>query len=420
MKRPLARLELEIAWRYLRSRRGSRLLSFITVIAIGGIVVGVSALIVIIGVMNGLQTDLREKILVGSPDIRVLKYGEELRIDDWRSLLDSVRKKKGVVAASPFVLTQALMRKDPGSYSEGVSVAGIAPLGSSDPEVTTIRQHAIEGDFKFISAGGKHRGAVVGKSLASRMALTLGSKLVLMTSVGAKMNAATGFIIPRSFEFEVTGVFDTGMFEYDDRYVYVDIDAAKELAGLDSAITGIEVRTTSRGEAPAIAEAMNLDFFPYHMVDWHEQNASLFKALSLEKLGMSVILSLIVIVAAFNIVSTLSMVVRDKTREIGILKAMGLPSASVRRIFLAQGLVIGVVGTGIGLVIGLAVGIAVGRYHLIALDPQVYFIDHLPVQMRVLDTVLIVVLGVLIATLATLHPAVSASRLYPIEAIRSE
>lgn len=419
MKRSLTRLELEIAWRYLRSRRGSRLLSFITVIAIGGIVVGVSALIVIIGVMNGLQTDLREKILVGSPDIRVLSYGEELRIDDWKPLLETVRKKKGVVAAAPFVLTQALMRKVPISYSEGVSIAGIEPAGSPGPEVTTIRQHAVEGDFRFVSAGGKHRGAVVGKSLAGRMQATVGSKLVLMTSVGAQVNAVTGFIIPRSFEFEVTGIFETGMFEYDDRYVYVDIDAARELAGLDSAITGIEVRATSRAEAPAIAEAMNLEF-PYHTMDWHEQNASLFKALSLEKLGMSVILSLIVIVAAFNIVSTLSMVVRDKTREIGILKAMGLPSASVRRIFLAQGLVIGVVGTGIGLVIGLAVGVAMGRYHLIALDPQVYFIDHLPVQMRLLDTVLIVVLGVLIATIATLHPAVSASRLYPIEAIRSE
>ncbi len=416
---PLSRLELEIAWRYLRSRRGSRLLSFITVIAIGGIVVGVSALIVIIGVMNGLQTDLREKILVGSPDIRVLAYGEELRIDAWKPLLDTVKTQPGVVAAAPFVLTQALMRKEPGSYSEGVSVAGIEPKGATQPVVTTIRDHAIEGDFKFTSSDGKHRGAVVGKSLARRMTATLGSKLILITSVGAQMNVATGFIIPRTFEFEVTGIFETGMFEYDDRYVYVDMPAAQELAGLDSAVSGIEVRATSRADAPAIAAAMHLDF-PYHTMDWHEQNESLFKALSLEKLGMSVILSLIVIVAAFNIVSTLTMVVRDKTREIGILKAMGLPSASVRRIFLAQGLVIGVVGTGIGLVLGLAVGIAVGRYHLISLDPSVYFIDHLPVQMQVVDTVLIVVLGILIATIATLHPAIQASKLYPIEAIRSE
>jgi lipoprotein-releasing system permease protein len=209
------------------------------------------------------------------------------------------------------------------------------------------------------------------------------------------------------------------MYEYDNQYVYVDIAAAQDLAGLDSAVSGIEVRTTSRAAAPAVAEAMRLDF-PYYTKDWHEQNSSLFKALSLEKLAMSVILSLIVMVAAFNIVSTLTMVVRDKTREIGILKAMGLPSASVRRIFLAQGLVIGVVGTAAGLAIGLGVGLAISRWHLIALDPQTYFIDHVPVQMQVLDTVLTVVLGVLVATVATLHPAIQASRLYPIDAIRSE
>ncbi len=419
MKRPLSRLEFEIAWRYLRSRRGSRLLSFITVIAIGGIVVGVSALIVIIGVMNGLQTDLREKILVGSPDIRVLAYGEELRINDWKQLLDTVRKQSGVVAAAPFVLTQALMRKDPGTYSEGVSVAGIEAVGVGGPQVTTIREHAIEGNFRFASADGKHRGAVLGKLIANRMNASVGTKLVLLTSVGAQTNAVTGFIVPRTFEFEVTGVFETGMYEYDDKYVYVDMPAAQELAGLDSAVTGLEVKAASRDAAPAVAAGMHLDF-PYHTMDWREQNSSLFKALSLEKLGMSVILSLIVIVAAFNIVSTLTMVVRDKTREIGILKAMGLPSASVRRIFLAQGLVIGVVGTGIGLGIGLLVGVAIGRWHLIALDPSVYFIDHLPVQMQVLDVVMIVVLGVLIATIATLYPAIQASRLYPIEAIRSE
>ena len=421
MKRPLSRLEFEIAWRYLRSRRGSRLLSFITVIAIGGIVVGVSALIVIIGVMNGLQTDLREKILVGSPDIRVLAYGEDLRIPEWKPLLETVRKKKGVVAAAPFALTEALMRKDPGSYFEAVSVDGIAPKGDGGPEVTTIRDHAKEGDFRFASSDGKHRGAVIGKLLADRMSASIGSKLVLITAVGSQVNAVTGFAVPvpRTLEFEVTGVFETGMYEYDNQYVYVNLPAAQELAGLDTSVTGIEVRATSRAEAPAIAEAMHLDF-PYHTVDWHEQNSSLFKALSLEKLGMSVILSLIVIVAAFNIVSTLTMVVRDKTREIGILKAMGLPSASVRRIFLAQGLVIGVVGTGLGLAIGLVVGLAISRWHLIALDPQVYFIDHLPVQMQLLDIVLIVVLGVIVATVATLYPAIQASRLYPIEAIRSE
>ncbi len=419
MKWPLSRLEFDIARRYLGSRRGSRLLSFITVIAIGGIVVGVSALIVIIGVMNGLQTDLREKILVGSPDIRVLAYGEELRMPGWRGLLDTVRLKPGVVAASPVVLTQALMRKEPGNYMEGVSVAGIEPKGSG-PEVTTIREHAIDGDFRFASADGKHHGAAIGKLLANRFSASLGSRLVLITSVpGGPVNPITGIPMPHIENFEVTGIFETGMYEYDNQYVYVDIPVAQQLAGLDTAITGIEVRATSRADAPAVAEGMHVDF-PYHTVDWREQNSSLFKALSLEKLSMSVILSLIVFVAAFNIVGTLTMVVRDKTREIGILKAMGLPSASVKRIFLAQGLVIGAVGTGIGLAIGLVVGLAIGEWHLIALDPQTYFIDHLPVQMQPLDVVLIVVFGLLVAMVATLYPAIQASRLYPIEAIRSE
>lgn len=414
---PLSRLEFEIAWRYLRSRRGSRLLSFITVIAIGGIVVGVSALIVIIGVMNGLQTDLREKILVGSPDIRVLPYGEELRMPGWRALLDTVRAKPGVVAAAPFVLTEALMRKEPGNYMEGVNIAGISPKGAGGPEVTTIRDHAIEGDFKFESSDGTHHGAVIGKLLANRFSASVGSKLVMITSTG--LNAVTGVPVPRIINFEVTGIFETGMYEYDNQYVYMDMPAAQDLAGLDTAVTGLEVRAVNRAAAPAVADGMHLDF-PYHTVDWHEQNSSLFKALSLEKLSMSVILSLIVFVAAFNIVGTLTMVVRDKTREIGILKAMGLPSSSVKRIFLAQGLVIGIVGTGIGLAIGLVVGLAIGQWHLIALDPEVYFIDHLPVQMRPFDVVLIVILGLLVATLATLYPAIQASRLYPIEAIRSE
>ncbi|MGH7653574.1 MAG: FtsX-like permease family protein [Gemmatimonadaceae bacterium] len=419
MRWPLSRLEFEIAWRYLRSRRGSRLLSFITVIAIGGIVVGVSALIVIIGVMNGLQTDLREKILVGSPDIRVLAYGEELRMPAWRGLLDTVRAKPGVVAAAPFVLTQALMRKEPGNYMEGVSVAGIFPTGTGGPAVTTIRDHAIEGDFKFESSDGTHHGAVIGKLLASRFSASIGSKLVMITSTSGQVNPVTGMPVPRIMNFEVTGIFETGMYEYDNQYVYVNMPDAQDLAGLDTAVSGLEVRAVSRAAAPDVADGMHLDF-PYHTVDWHEQNSSLFKALSLEKLSMSVILSLIVFVAAFNIVGTLTMVVRDKTREIGILKAMGLPSSSVKRIFLAQGLVIGIVGTGIGLSIGLVVGLAIGQWHLIALDPQVYFIDHLPVQMQPFDVVLIVVLGLLVATLATLYPAIQASRLYPIEAIRSE
>ncbi len=417
------RLELEIAWRYLRSRGRTRWLSFISVIAIGGIVVGVSALILIIGVMNGLQTDLREKILVGSPDFRVLVYGDDLKITGWRAVQAKVAKVDGVVAVAPFVLTQALANAGH-EYTEGVSVSGIDPSGASPRPVTSIREHAIMGDFSFASADGKRRGAVVGKLLADRLSAypgRPGARLTMVSAAGLKPDAVLGTFIPRVAEFEVTGVFETGMYEYDNSYVFVDLKAAQEFAGLDSAVTGLEVATQDRWSAPAVAErVMSALDFPYHTVDWQQQNSSLFRALKLEKMGMGVILLLIIVVAAFNIVSTLTMVVRDKTREIGILKAMGMTEASIRRIFLIQGTVIGCVGTLTGTVLGSVLGLLVDRYRLISLDPTVYFIDHLPVRLELGDTVLMALLGFAIAALATLYPARQASRLYPIEAIRDE
>jgi len=417
------RLELEIAWRYLRSRGRTRWLSFISLIAIGGIVVGVSALILIIGVMNGLQTDLREKILVGSPDLRVLVFGDDLKITDWRNVQAKVAKVDGVVAVAPFVLTQALANAG-AVYTEGVSVSGIEPADVTTRPVTTIRSHAVMGDFTFKSSDGKRRGAVVGKLLADRLSAypgRPGKHLTMVSVAGLKPDAVLGQIVPRVAEFEVTGVFETGMYEYDNSYVFVDLAAAQEFAGLDSAVTGLEVATADRWSAPVVAERVSTALqFPYHTVDWQEQNSSLFRALKLEKLGMGVILLLIIIVAAFNIVSTLTMVVRDKTREIGILKAMGMTERGIRRIFFLQGAVIGFVGTLLGTALGLVLGALLGRYKLISLDPTVYFIDHLPVRLEVGDTALMALLGFAVAALATLYPAWQASRLYPIEAIRDE
>ena len=417
------RLELEIAWRYLRSRGRTRWLSFISVIAIGGIVVGVSALILIIGVMNGLQTDLREKILVGSPDFRVLTFGEDLKIADWRNLQTKVAKMPGVTAVAPFVLTQALANAGH-DYTDQASVMGLQPSGTAARDVTTIRQHAIMGDFSFKSTDGKRRGAVVGKLLADRLGVQPGRpgpKITLVSAAGLKPDAVLGTIIPRVAEFEVTGVFETGMYEYDNAFVFVDLAAAQEFAGLDSAVTGLEVATADRWSAPGVAErVMESLSYPYHTVDWQEQNSSLFKALKLEKMGMGVILLLIIVVAAFNIVSTLTMVVRDKTREIGILKAMGMTEASIRRIFFTQGAVIGCAGTLLGTLLGIVLGLIVDRFRLITLDPTVYFIDHLPVRLEVGDTVMMTALGFAVAAIATLYPARQAAKLYPIEAIRGE
>lgn len=417
------RLEWAIAWRYLRSRKGSRLLSFISVVAMGGVVVGVSALILIMGVMNGMQNDLRDKILVGSPDLRVLNYGDDLKIDDWPTLLGKVRSFPGVVAAAPFVLTQGLVSAGH-NYVEAAQIMGIEPQSPQTAAVTTIREHAVKGagDFRFASSDGRHRGAVVGRLLAERLNVLPGDTVrMLAPPPGGKLSAVLGGFTPKYYTFEVTGLFETGMYEYDNAYVFMALPFAQEFAGLGSAVTGLEVKTRDRWTANRVATALETALgFPYRTQDWQDQNRSLFRALKLEKLVMGLIVLLVIIVAAFNIVSTLTMVVVDKTREIGILKAMGMPARSIRRIFLAQGVVIGGVGTALGLILGLGGALALDHYKFIKLDITVYFIDHVPVTIQWIDVALTVVASVVIATLATLYPAIQAARLYPIDAIRHE
>jgi lipoprotein-releasing system permease protein len=278
----------------------------------------------------------------------------------------------------------------------------------ADSAVTSIRTTAVLGRFDFTTDDGRQRGIVLGELLANRLSVFPGDTLLLYGTAGLEMNAATGAIVPRADTFVVTGLFRSGMYEYDNAYAYVGLLAGQAFAGLGDEVSGLEVRTPDRWQAPAVARAIEqATDGAVRAVDWQTQNRSLFQALKLEKLGMSVILLLIVLVAAFNIVSTLTMVVADKTREIGILRAMGLTARSVRRIFLWQGLVIGL-------------AVALGEYRLIALDPSVYFIDHLPVAIEAMDVLLIVGASLAIAALATLYPAGQAARLYPVDAIRHE
>lgn len=415
----MSRLELAIASRYLRSRRGSRLLSFISLIAIGGVVVGVSALILVMSVMNGLQRDMRDKILIGSPDLRVLTYGD-MRIDDWRTIVQQVQSRPSVVAAGPVVLTEAVLRPMNNTYVAPVAIAGIEPAAPGVQEATDIREHAIAGDFTFKTPDG-NRGLVLGRMLAEGIGAQVGDSVLIMGLGGLQMNQALGTLTPVVRYYEVTGIFETGLYEYDHRFIYTSLDVAQEIGGFGDAVTAVEVKTEDRWQTGAVAADLDSLLGPlYRTVDWQEQNRNLFQALKLEKLGMSIILLLIVLVAAFNIVSTLTMVVTDKTREIGILKAMGMTAGAIRRIFLVQGVVIGVVGTALGLLIGLGSAIAVDRLELIRLDPSIYFIDRLPVSIDPRDVVIVVVASLAIAAIATLYPARQAARLFPIEAIRHE
>ncbi len=415
-----SRLEWRLARRYLRSRRGSRTASLNTVISTGGVAVGVVALIVVLGVMNGLRDDLRERILVANPHLRVLTYGAGLRMDDWRHVLEIIRKQPGVVAAAPEVISQAGISAGQ-DYGEGVNLLGWDPDTGSAP-VTSLPASVVRGDLGFTShKAGVDGGIVLGSRLANRLSVDSGDVITLVPVTQAKMNPALGVAVPRFWKFEVTGLFNTGMFQYDNQFVILSLETAQRFTGLGDAVSGIAVRVTHPDKAPAVGEALEKRLgYPYRALDWQTQNVSLFSALQLEKLAMGLIIFFIMVVAAFNIVGTLTMVVTDKTKEIGILRAMGLTSPAVARVFLLQGAVIGIVGTAVGLMLGLATAYVVDESGWIRINPAVYFIDHLPVHVELLDVLVVVGASLAIAVLATVYPSRTAANLTPVEAIRHE
>lgn len=420
MLRPPARLERELAHRYLRSRRASGRLSLISGIAMGGVAIGVAALIVVLGVMNGLRNDLRERILIANPHLRILTYGNGLRLDNWQAILDSVKTEPGVVAAAPEVLSQSVISAG-ADYAEGVNVLGFDP-DTGARAVTSLPQAITHGDLRFQTTRDDVDGGILlGSRLAERLTVYPGDKVTLTPAKPAEVNRALGVGVPRYWTFEVTGTFTTGMFLYDNQFVVLDRGTAQRFAGLGDAVSGIEVRLADPWQAPAIGRRLEARLgYPYRALDWQQQNSTLFSALQLEKVAMGLIIFFIMVVAAFNIVGTLTMVVAEKTREIGILKAMGLGSGAIARVFLAQGAIIGLTGMLIGLVSGLVISVAVDRGRFIRIDPSVYFIDHLPIKIEPLD-VLVVVLGSLaLAIAATIPPSRGASRLEPVDAIRYE
>jgi lipoprotein-releasing system permease protein len=364
--------------------------------------------------------DLRERILVANPHLRILTFGTGLRLDNWREVIEQVRKEPGVVAAAPEVISQSLISAG-SDYAEGVQIVGFDP-DTGSRSVTSLPQALTKGDLQFKPTRNDVDGGIIlGYRLSERLSVYPGDVVTMVPPKAGAVNPALGFAVPRYWKFEVTGLFNTGMFQYDNQFVVLSREVAQRFTGLGDAVSGIDIRVTDPWKAPEIGRRLEEKLgYPYRALDWQSQNETLFSALQLEKVAMGFIIFFIMIVAAFNIVGTLTMVVAEKTREIGILQAMGLQRQAIARIFLAQGAIIGLVGVGNRAGWRSHDRVRGGSGQMDPINPTVYFIDHLPIHVELFDVGVVVVASLLLAVVATLHPSRTASRLTPVEAIRHE
>lgn len=411
--------ELFIGLRYLKAKRKQTFVSLITLISIAGVMVGVTALIVVIAVMNGFKEDLRDKILGVTSHVVISRF--DGNISKYQEVRAKVGEVAGVKAATPFIYTQVMISSR--KAISGAVLRGIEPKTAS--KVINLPKNLRAGSLEELEAENKPEGMratpgiILGNELARNIGASRGEPVTVISPLGRLTPLGR---VPRSQTFRVAGIFDSGMYEYDSTIAYVSLWAAQRFLGIGDRVTGIEVRVDDIYAADRVARAIGkaLDGYPYWSRDWMRMNKNLFSALKLEKIVMFIILTLIILVAAFNIVGTLIMVVIEKTRDIAILKSMGATRRSIMKIFMIEGAVIGLVGTLLGLLGGYTLCTLLATYKFIELPSDVYYISTLPVQMNPLDVALIALAAIVITLAASVYPAWQASRFDPAEAIRYE
>lgn len=427
--------EFFVGLRYLKAKRRQKSISLNTLISIGGVTVGVAALIATLAVMTGFKEDLRDKIL-GTNSHIVISDRTRDDLADYRKLIDEAQKTAHVVAATPFIFRQVLLSSETNVF--GVVLRGIDP--KREAGVTEVGKNVVEGKLEYLtdppapllSEDEEDKdnvkglpGIIIGKELAGRLGAFLGDKINVISPVGKtgepigkSLGGPMGFT-PKIRKFRVVGIFDSGMYEYDSTLAYISLTEAQAFFNLPDVVTGVEVKVDDIFISDRIARDIERRLgFPYQARDWMKLNRNLFSALQLEKMMMFIILILIILVASFNIVSTLTMTVVEKSREIAILKAMGATRESIMRIFMLEGLIIGGVGVLLGLPLGLAVCWLLQTFYTLPSD--IYYISHLPVKIHTLDVAVVAASAILIGFLATLYPSWQAAKMNPAEALRYE
>ncbi|HJU04050.1 MAG TPA: FtsX-like permease family protein [Nitrospiraceae bacterium] len=425
--------EVFVGLRYLRAKRRHRTISLNTFVSLAGITLGVAALIGTLGIMTGFKEDLQAKIL-GTTSHIVVQDRTKDGMAEYEAQIERVRTVPRVLAATPFVLRQVLLTSRSGV--QGIVLRGIDP--SREVKVTELGKNIAAGNLTDLltpervtardspapaspspapeAAPSVHPGIVLGKELSLRLGAFVGDTVNVVSPVGPI--SAVG-MVPKIRTFTVVAIFESGMFEYDSSLAYLALGEAQKFFNMNQTVSGIEVKVDDIFAADQIAVAIERTLgFPYVARDWMQLNRNLFSALKLEKTMMFLLLVLITIVASFNIVSTLTMIVTEKQREIAILKAMGATRQAIMRIFMLNGLIIGLTGTVIGVPLGYAFLWLIQNYW--TFDPTVYYISHVPVHVQAVDVILVSVSAILISFAATLYPSWQAAKLDPAAALRYE
>ena len=425
--------ELFVSIRHLSAKKSQKFISLNTWISIAGVGLGVMALIVVIAVMSGFSKDLRDKILGTNSHVVVSNMNRGM-VENYDGILKKVRSVKGVIAAAPFIMNQVMLIN--GDRVSGIVVRGIDP--EKEETVSDLGKNMVSGTVSDLKTKSSFSGEIKGREKKNRAGIILGKELSRRLGVGvgdivsmvSPVSRVTPVgLIPRMKLFKVVGVFESGMYEYDANLSFILLKSAQKFFSMKNGVSGIEVRVADIEQAGNIASVIQKELgFPYLVRDWMRMNRNLFSALKLEKIVMFIILILIIFVAAFNIVSTLFMLVMEKAKEIAILKSMGASCSSIMKIYSYQGLVIGLVGTFLGCATGFVivpnlneiVGSIESIFGIVAFPSDVYYLDRLPSKIQYTDSFLIIIFSVVICLVASLYPAWRASKLDLVDGLRYE